>query len=729
MPNFKIARETLGIAESVATELSAAARLDESLASKTKTTLSVAKENQVLQKLAEIPVENLKDATESKIRTETLRKYGLTNIAAIYHSSESQLTRISGISTESAFEIRKLAIQMHDAIAESIAFGINIESISPDDLRLLGDVQELEGVRSILRGNQEKLNPVAENLQKSVQIANPLRSRFKWIFTGGERKGRALVAYEEINLVLNDPTTSSLITMAKNALVAHQQPKTVPPEQDFKNRASDYYSVLEDVSGVRPQIGHKHFNSELIEKIEAELLDTSLISATLRKYQIFGSKFALAQKRVILGDEMGLGKTMQALGALSQRAAQGATKFMIVCPASVLVNWQREIESRSNLTFVKVHGDDQKISLMRWIQRGGAALTTFDTLKAFDLTDEEIDLLGVDTIVVDEAHYVKNLETGRTKTIARWLARSPRVLFMTGTPLENRVSEFVNLASLLDEEFAGTLNHAALAAGADAFRKHVAPMYLRRNSAEVLKELPELTEINEYCTWVGADYEAYLKSVATGNFMGMRKAGMKPQRAGVLPNKLERLLELSEEALENGQKLIIFSYFRDVINMIVAALGNRAIGPINGSVSPKQRQELVDQFTQSAEPKALVGQIQAAGTGLNIQAASVIILCEPQIKPSLEVQAIARAHRMGQVRPVQVHRLLIPEGIDDLMIKMLARKQNEFDMYAKESELANSASSAKDLREESIAKVFVMEERKRLNLKATDDEVFIEDTE
>jgi SNF2 family DNA or RNA helicase len=211
--------------------------------------------------------------------------------------------------------------------------------------------------------------------------------------------------------------------------------------------------------------------------------------------------------------------------------------------------------------------------------------------------------------------------------------------------------------------------------------------------------------------------------------MGMRKAGMKPQRAGVLPNKLERLLELSEEALENGQKIIIFSYFRDVINMIVAALGNRAIGPINGSVSPKQRQELVDQFTQSAEPKALVGQIQAAGTGLNIQAASVIILCEPQIKPSLEVQAIARAHRMGQVRPVQVHRLLIPEGIDDLMIKMLARKQNEFDMYAKESELANSVSSAKDLREESIAKVFVMEERKRLNLKATGDEIFIEDTE
>jgi SNF2 family DNA or RNA helicase len=123
-----------------------------------------------------------------------------------------------------------------------------------------------------------------------------------------------------------------------------------------------------------------------------------------------------------------------------------------------------------------------------------------------------------------------------------------------------------------------------------------------------------------------------------------------------------------------------------------------------------------------------VGQIQAAGTGLNIQAASVIILCEPQIKPSLEVQAIARAHRMGQVKSVQVHRLLIPEGIDDLMQAMLAKKQNEFDVYARESDLANESSNAKDKSEEALAKVFVLEERKRLSIK-TSDAIDLDDTE
>ena len=201
---------------------------------------------------------------------------------------------------------------------------------------------------------------------------------------------------------------------------------------------------------------------------------------------------------------------------------------------------------------------------------------------------------------------------------------------------------------------------------------------------------------------------------------------MMPLREGVNSSKMERLLEISNEAFASGQKVIIFSYFRDVLTEVCRVLGDKALGPITGSVSPQQRQALVDAFSESSEPIALVGQIQAAGTGLNIQAASVIIICEPQIKPSLEVQAIARAHRMGQVRSVQVHRLLIPEGIDDLMTNMLMRKQEEFDAYARDSALANSSESAKDVNEESMAKVFVLEERKRLGINS-DSQVKIED--
>lgn len=716
MSKFKEFKAQLLQAQKVAAELDAIAKLDESLAAQTKGSLNKAKESLVLQKLADLPVDNMKDAADVTLRIETLRKFGMNNVAAVYHSSVGQLERISGISEEAARELKFIADQMYAAVAESISYGINVDSLTVDDLNLLENVQGLEGIRSRLRGNHTKIRPLVNSLKESLDASNPLKSRLHWLFASSEKRDRALNAISNIAFVLGEPTTGLLVGLAQDALYHFEKSQPDPAIEDFNKRSSDYYATLEEVSGEKPKLGQRHFNKELIEKIEAQDLDTSLIRATLRKYQVFGTKFALTQNRVILGDEMGLGKTMQALAVLSQRSLNGANRFLIVCPASVLVNWQREIQNRSDLSHIKIHGEDQKSGLEIWKVNGGIGLTTYDTLKAFEMDDAEITKLKVDTVVVDEAHYVKNLESGRSKTIVKWIDRAPNAIFMTGTPLENRVSEFVNLASLLDRPFASRLNKATMASGVETFRQHVAPMYLRRNSSEVLTELPELIQVEEYCSWDGADYDYYTTCVSKGNFMGMRKAGTKPARDGILPNKIERLMEIVEEAFESGQKVIIFSYFRDVLNLVNQVLGERAIGPITGDVSATERQNLVDRFSESKSPLALVGQIQAAGTGLNIQTASVVIICEPQIKPSLEVQAIARAHRMGQVKSVQVHRLIIPEGIDGLMQSMLAIKQNEFDVYARESDLANESSLAKDKSEESLAKVFVLEERKRLQI-------------
>ena len=718
MPDFKDIRAKLAEAERIAQELDQVANLDESLIKQTKQNLSKAKETAVLQKLAELPVENLRDATDTSLRIETLRKFGLTTVAAIYHSTPSQLEKLSGISSEAAEELKFLADRMHEAISESISYGAKIDNLTVNDLNLLANVQGLERLRSKLRGNHTKLRPVAKSLKDATRDAAPLKSRWRWVFTGSEKRNKALDAVSNIAFVLGDPTTAVLASIANDAFNYFESKQPDPVVEDFKRRSSEYYAVLEEIGGIKPQLGQRHFNKELIEKIENTEFNTQSMNATLRKYQVFGSKFALTQSRVIIGDEMGLGKTLQAIGVILQRINEGATRFLIVCPASVLENWQREISTRTGLSSIKIHGDVAKSGLSTWTLNSGIAITTFDTLKTFGLTDEEIFALQVDTLIVDEAHYVKNLEAGRTRTMVKWLDRSPRAIFLTGTPLENRVGEFVNLASLLDRDFSKRLNHAALAAGVDAFRQHVAPMYLRRNTEEVLKELPDLIQVDEFCNWNGADYDGYMNSVTSGNLMGMRKAGMMPSPTSLSSNKLERLLEITTEAFESGKKVIIFSYFKDVLTLVAENLGEKALGPITGAVSPVQRQALVDKFTESEEPLALVGQIQAAGTGLNIQSASVVILCEPQIKPSLEVQAIARAHRMGQVNVVQVHRLLIPESIDELMVDMLKRKQAEFDDYVKESELANSSSDAKDRGEEAISKLLIDEERKRLKVEA-----------
>jgi SNF2 family DNA or RNA helicase len=546
--------------------------------------------------------------------------------------------------------------------------------------------------------------------------AEPLQSRLKWFFTKRVDKASAIEAVEAISSLLVDPVTTVLISAAEAAIEARDVARESTALDDFKTRSSDYYSILDEIVGRSRVLGANALNEELIERIESQDLDTSLVKATLRRYQVFGSKFALAQGRVILGDEMGLGKTIQAIALISQRHKNDARRSLVVCPASVLINWQREFQQRSDHDPIKMHGTSAKEEFARWRESGGIGLTTFDTLKTFVLSSDEFKSIALDVLVVDEAHYVKNVETGRSRTLAKWLHGVPHVLFMTGTPLENRVGEFVNLARLLDSEFANSLDRHALVAGPEAFRRSVAPIYLRRNSVEVLAELPDLIEVPEFCDWTGVDKSFYRLAVESGNLMAMRRAAFVAAAPGVLPSKLERLLEICEEAFVSGQKVVIFSFFRDVLNLVHSSLGDQALGSITGSTPPTQRQQLVDAFKDRKEPVALIGQIQAAGTGLNIQAASVVILCEPQIKPSLESQAIARARRMGQIRNVQVHRLILPSSVDTTMLEMLERKQKEFDDYARESALADSVSSAKDQSDEAMAKLIVMEERRRLGI-------------
>lgn len=199
--------------------------------------------------------------------------------------------------------------------------------------------------------------------------------------------------------------------------------------------------------------------------------------------------------------------------------------------------------------------------------------------------------------------------------------------------------------------------------------------------------------------------------------MAMRRAAFaRPDESA----KLERLKEIVDEAGENGHKTIVFSYFRDVLLAIEAALGRRAVGTLTGSVSATKRQFLVDQFGDAPDDAVLLSQIQAGGVGLNMQAGSVVIICEPQVKPTLEAQAIARAHRMGQLRGVQVHRLLTSEGVDQRMVEILDSKQRIFDQYARRSDIADASPEALDISESELARVIIDEEQQRIAKEAAE---------
>lgn len=148
------------------------------------------------------------------------------------------------------------------------------------------------------------------------------------------------------------------------------------------------------------------------------------------------------------------------------------------------------------------------------------------------------------------------------------------------------------------------------------------------------------------------------------------------------------MIEIVSDAENDGRKTIVFTFFRDTAEKAARLLGDRCIGIINGSVPPAKRQALIDAFETSKNSSVLVSQIQSGGTGLNVQSASVVIICEPQFKPSIENQAISHAYRMGQTRSVLVHRLLCINTVDERIHALLEEKQKLFDAFADKSNAA-----------------------------------------
>ncbi|WP_202879771.1 DEAD/DEAH box helicase [Ornithinimicrobium pratense] len=330
-------------------------------------------------------------------------------------------------------------------------------------------------------------------------------------------------------------------------------------------------------------------------------------------------------------------------------------------------------------------------------------MTTYETLG---LVWQELDGFELDGFVVDEAHYVKNPAAQRSQRVGALVARTQHVVLLTGTPLENRSSEFEALVGYLRPD----LLEGGEPSAAD-FRRAVAPVYLRRNIEDVLVELPELVEVDEWLELSPADETAYRDAVAEGNFMAMRRAAF---AAGGSSAKLQRLVELVVEAEDNGRRLLVFSHFRDVLDQVAQALPGPVYGPITGSVPAAERQRIVDDFSGAEGGAALVAQIQAGGVGLNIQAASVVVLCEPQVKPTTEWQAVARARRMGQLETVQVHRLLAEDSVDERMVEILSGKSEIFHQFARVSETAQAAPEAYDVSETDLARRVVAAERQRL---------------
>lgn len=646
--------------------------------------------------LQEMPVDALKRATRDRLRLGALSDAGISTVRQVLSHGPYRLQSLPGVGETSARRMVAAAQTLWKTTHDETPVRIDVNRRRPETTHLLRRLGEWDACRQT-RG-------AAADLERAAELA-PLRT----------------AVYGETSHLLVIPTRTLAVTaLVESIRIVMQRAQLLgmssgsgakslgaDPWDDFLARPADYFAMLSELGFITEDEAavHGDLPEEIIQAVRDQALSGEHLTASLRGYQSFAARFALVQRKVIVGDEMGLGKTVEALAVLAHLRSRGQTHFLVVCPAAVVTNWVREVISKSKLRPHRVHGPERRLSARIWERDGGVAITTYETLAWWEPALKQ--LRGLACVVVDEAHYIKNPDAKRTIRTTDLIARAERAILLTGTPLENRVDEFRNLVSYVRPD----LTIEATDLSPRTFRRQIAPAYLRRNQEDVLTELPELVEVAEWLPMSTADAVRYRTAVGNGNFMEMRQAAMLEGRRS---EKMGRLVEIVGEAEENERRVVVFSYFRAVLDLVARSLPGPVFGPLTGSVPANQRQQMVDQFSSAQHGAVLVAQIMAGGVGLNIQSASVVIICEPQLKPTTEAQAIARAHRMGQVQSVQVHRLLSEDGVDQRILELLAGKRQLFDEFARVSDMADSAPEAVDLSEAELAREVVAAERRRL---------------
>ena len=682
-----------------------------------RTAAGIVREEGAKAALRGIGLEELGKA-KAGIRVSALRAAGFTDMAQIAELPAWRIRAIDGIGEKQADSIAAITRELVNHLAMDVPL-----SISPDDTGTANLTLVTSLIRYLrcapLRKALEPLAGTCHTLAEGLPGEMSIRSGLKWVFSGRGAKEATARAVRVLETYLTGEDFAGILSLLADYQAA-MATDARGAMAEFTANSAPSYALLDSlgVSALAPERIYSSVPAQLAAEISAFRFSEALLTVTLRSYQRFGVQYILHQRKVLLGDEMGLGKTIQAIGAMAAlEAEEPGRHFLVVCPAGVLINWCREIAKHSRLTPWLIHGDMTARSLADWKEKGGVAVTNYETMAKVRPAVDNVMHLAL--LVIDEAHYIKNQDTQRSRNLRALKEEADRILMMSGTPLENKVAEMCSLLDLLDPVLADEARGHAFMSRIAAFREMLAPVYLRRTREDVLTELPPITEKEEWCALTEEDRVSYARAVLAGSFTTMRRVSFL-QGDPETSSKIARLLALTEEAREDGRKVLVYSFFRDSIDMIMKALGTAAAGPITGSTPPAMRQTIIDAFAAGDiqgdaghnVPHVLVCQIQAGGTGLNIQCASTVILAEPQIKPSLETQAIARVYRMGQARHVLVYRLLCENTIDEEMLLLLSEKQQIFDDYADESAVADSADDL--LSSARIAELIEKERRKLL---------------
>ena len=441
----------------------------------------------------------------------------------------------------------------------------------------------------------------------------------------------------------------------------------------------------------------------------------------LRDYQVEGfrwlARLADLELGACLADDMGLGKTVQIIALLLHRTSSGPA--LIVAPTSVCENWRREMERFAPSLEVRAFWGSDRDDALRGRGRRDVVVTSYTLLQQ---DAEALQAIEWGTVVLDEAQLIKNPETLRAK--AAFALKAKARVVATGTPVENHAGDLFSLFHFLNPGLLGSWKTFSAQVGASDFtgsraqKRLLQPFILRRTKAQVLDDLPPITEIQRTVLMSPGEAKLYdsvrraaiakLSEVGTSGkgrlqifaeLTRLRRLCCHPQlvapAANLTSSKLESFIELTCELVAGRHRILVFSQFTDVLALVRPLLEAKKITYqyLDGSTPTKQRTATVDAF-QGGDDDVFLISLKAGGFGLNLTAADYVIHLDPWWNPAVEAQAGGRAHRIGQTRPVTVYRLVTAGTIEARIVELHREKRELAEALLADTDLAGKLTAS-----------------------------------
>lgn len=606
---------------------------------------------------------------------------------------------------ESCLEVLELLRQHSDLCniewPEGVRFRITRPALNPDAISLsvkgIGHWFEVEG--------EVKID------DKAKMKVSDLLSRVR------ESKGRFIQLGDDEYIALSEQLRKQLSALDRLMQSDHKTQKI----------ASYNTTFLQDLVNSGANIKADKSYTEMLTKMEeADTMKFSVprnLQADLRDYQKEGFRWLCRLAHwgagACLADDMGLGKTIQTIALLLSKAKEGAS--LVIMPTSVLLNWKNELNRFApSLNPVILRDSSDRAET---VNNAGAQDIVFATYGLLPTEEDILTSKKWNVIVLDEAHTIKNKET-KTSKVAMQLEGNFR-LILTGTPLQNHLSEIWNLFQFatpglltgytqFTREFINPIEKDHIKEPQRLLKRMLQPFILRRTKNEVLNELPEKTEITlkvELSDAERALYDRFREEAvlnleegsttaikALAELTKLRQTACNP--ALVLPakeaknipsSKMETFLKLVDELIHNHHRALVFSQFTSHLALVEKELKRLNIDYqyLDGSVSPTERIKRVSEFQKGDMPLFLIS-LKAGGTGLNLTAADYVIHLDPWWNPAIEDQASDRAYRIGQDKPVTVYRLIAENTIEEKIIALHQTKKSLADALLEGSDMAST---------------------------------------